>query len=243
MVLYPFVPLTFAFIIAQVLHVEVCQVAVDQPKLLFGKVHQSVSIPCHATVLSCTSGSPTLKRLWYVFKKDSHFQLDTDGQPLKYRLEDYHLSVSSLSADDNGVYYCAVTLNDTLNSPNRGMQAFGSGTTVTVKERSFTTGLLLLLLLAVLLLLYSLTILSLIVCIKTRGSTLFLQRRLRTSQIKNTSTRRVHFRAVVQELYKKKNLRSGRGTSINEASSENKFESLQCRAERESIYQNLNKTG
>ncbi|XP_026859167.1 uncharacterized protein si:ch211-139g16.8 isoform X1 [Electrophorus electricus] len=232
MVLCPFLPIICTLVIAQVLTTEECQVAVIQSEeLLFGSVNQSLSIPCHVTVSACNgliNSSPMM--VWYMFKKDSHSQLDLKSQPLKYRLETQHLSIHSLSADDNGVYYCAAILKTV--SANKEKQAFGSGTTVTVKENSFTTGHMLLVMLLVLLMLYSLTILSFIVCIKTRGSTLFLQGRLRTSQIKSTSTRRVQFGAVVQELYTKRNLRSSNKTSPSEASPENKCETHRKKEER-----------
>ncbi|MCJ8739352.1 hypothetical protein PDJAM_G00046160 [Pangasius djambal] len=123
-------------------------------------------------------------------------------------------------------------------SIDSGAQAIGTGTTLTVKENDYNAGQVLLITLVVLLSLYSLIILTLFICIKT-GRAMLLKRKQSQSQEKGDSTRRVHFRAVVQELYSKRNLRRNKKNTSTDISHENKVEEPQSHTVREDIYQNL----
>lgn len=113
------------------LSVSMCTLKVTQPQeLLHGRFNQSVYIPCHVN-MSCQH--TVLEEVqWYVFTKDSYFQLDINNPPMKYRLEGRGLHISLLSHDDGGVYYCAASYKDLANS---GAQDIGSGTTLTVKGK------------------------------------------------------------------------------------------------------------
>ncbi|KAK3552844.1 hypothetical protein QTP86_022539 [Hemibagrus guttatus] len=171
---------------------------------------------------------------WYVFRKDSYHQLDINNQPARYRLEGTGLHISLLSKHDDGVYYCAASYKGLANS---GAQDIGSGTTLTVKDNDYSTWQVLLLTLVVLLSLYSLTILTLFICMKTGRVKLF-QGRQRQSQGKGDSTR-VHFGAVVQELYSKRNLRRNKKNTSTEVAQENKVENPQPHTRTDDIYQNM----
>uniref|UniRef100_A0A671LXN8 Ig-like domain-containing protein n=1 Tax=Sinocyclocheilus anshuiensis TaxID=1608454 RepID=A0A671LXN8_9TELE len=88
-----------------------CLSNVQQPtKLIRKKEQQSVSIPCSVTMSSCPKSLPQIS--WYVFRKNSHYQLDLKSHSLRYTLEHQGLKISSLSEADSGVYYCAAALLD-----------------------------------------------------------------------------------------------------------------------------------
>ncbi|KAL7860373.1 hypothetical protein AOLI_G00167220 [Acnodon oligacanthus] len=238
MVLHLFFQITFILIFISALSVNGCQIDVRQPQeLLTGRQKESVFVQCHINMSDCSSCTPEV--LWYVFTSDSHHQLDTKSQSFKYQLDSQGLQIKSLTASDDGVYYCAVILPGQV---MKGAQAFGNGTTVTVQEHVYRPSLAVLLVLLVLLTLYSLTILTLIICTKTGQRTLSLKGRTKRSDKKSGSSTRVHFGAVVQELYSKRNLRSNKKNPAD-VSQENKCESPWTNASKEDIYQNLNKTG
>ncbi|XP_060757593.1 uncharacterized protein si:ch211-139g16.8 [Neoarius graeffei] len=235
MVLYLFF---YIFFFTPGLSVSMCTVNVAQPQEhLDGRFNQSVNITCHVNI-SCPNKKPVVQ--WYVFTTDSYLQLDIKNQPKKYKLQGTDLHITWLSQSNNGVYYCAAFDNDSKNS---GAQAIGTGTTLTVKENENDNniGNILLIILVVLLSLYSLIILALFICIKTGRATLF-NRRQTQSQSKGDSTRRVHFRVVVQELYSKRNLRRNKKNRHTEVSQENKVENPRSHTEREDVYQNLNRS-
>ncbi|KAL7850628.1 hypothetical protein SRHO_G00199770 [Serrasalmus rhombeus] len=237
MVLHLFFQITFILIFTSALSVTGCQLDVRQPQeLLTGRKKESVFVQCHTNTSACSSSTPEV--LWYVFTRDSHHQLDAKSQPLKYQLDSQGLQIKSLTTSDDGVYYCAVILPGQVKN---GAQAFGSGTTVTVTEDVYRTSLAVLLALLVLLTLYSLTILTIIICTKTGQRTLSLKGRTKRSDRKSGSSTRVHFGAVVQELYSKRNLRNNKKNSAD-VSQENKCENPWTSANKEDIYQNLNET-
>ncbi|XP_072550426.1 immunoglobulin superfamily member 6 [Salminus brasiliensis] len=240
MALYLFFQIASIAVFTSELSVSGCHVEVSQPQeLLFGDENHSLSISCHINMSTCKSHSH--KVLWYVFTSNSHRQLDTKNQPLKYQLktEENHLQINDLTTSDDGAYYCAVALNGMAKS---GEQAFGSGTTVKVKVHGRHTGRAVLLALMVLLALLGITILTYIICMKTGRHTLFIKGRFRTNDAKIDSSKRVHFGVVVQELYSKRNLRKKSASS--EVSPENKFENPRSQTDqREDIYQNLKRTG
>ncbi|KAK3520489.1 hypothetical protein QTP70_024101 [Hemibagrus guttatus] len=179
MTLYVFVYIILILIFSPGLSVSMCTLKVMQPQeLLHGRLNQSVYIQCHVN-MSCEA---VVEVQWYVFRKDSYHQLDINNQPARYRLEGTGLHISLLSKHDDGVYYCAASYKGLANS---GAQDIGSGTTLTVKDNDYSTWQVLLLTLVVLLSLYSLTILTLFICMKTGRVKLF-QGRQRQSQGKAT---------------------------------------------------------
>lgn len=233
MVLYHLFYILLIFTFTPGLSVNGCIINVTQPQeRLHGRFNQSISISCHVN-MSCPNSIPDM--LWYVFRTDSYYQLGIKNQPTKYRLEGTELHINWLSHSDDGVYYCAVSDRVAANS---GAQAIGTGTTLTVKENEYNTGQVLLFTLVALLSLYCLIILALVIFIKS-GRVKLLKGRQRQSQGKDDSTRRVHFGAVVQELYSKRNLRRIKKNTSTEVSQENKVENPQSRTEREDVYQNM----
>ncbi|XP_066499101.1 uncharacterized protein si:ch211-139g16.8 [Hoplias malabaricus] len=239
MIFYFFFQAMFILIFSSVFSVSGCHLEVIQPeKQILGTENQSVSITCQFNISSCSSSLQEV--LWYVFTHNSHHQLDPKENSGKYKLEENRLHINSLSTSDEGVYYCAVTLNGLGKD---GSQAFGNGTTVSLQGHVIQTkhvGYTVLLALMVLLTIYSLIILTLIICVKTGRSTLFRKERSRR-QIKSDLSNRAHFGVVVQELYNKRNLRSKKKKS-RYASHDIKFENPQPHAEIEDIYQNLDRT-
>ncbi|XP_056306487.1 uncharacterized protein si:ch211-139g16.8 [Danio aesculapii] len=175
-----------------------CKVDVQQSKRLIRKTEQqSVSIPCFVNT-SCLNLKPQIS--WFVFKKDSHDQINLSSQPLKFTLNQGDLTIQSLSKADCGVYYCAAAL---LGHTNEGAQAIGKGTTLKVSEQGFTTGQVLLFALLVLLSVYSLLILGILICIKTGQFKSVFKRRLGKNENKEDFSKQVLFSGVVQELYKR----------------------------------------
>lgn len=78
--------------------------------------------------MTCSSNKHDVQ--WYVFRTNSSHQLDI--KPIKYRLDGADLHINGLSQSDDGVYYCAVSDKNLVNS---GAQAIGTGTTLTVKGK------------------------------------------------------------------------------------------------------------
>ncbi|XP_043089754.1 immunoglobulin superfamily member 6 isoform X2 [Puntigrus tetrazona] len=177
-----------------------CKIDVQQPRKLIRKKEQlSVSIPCSVTMSSCSKRDPP-QISWYVFKKDSHYQLDLRSPSGRYTLGHEGLTISSLSEEDSGVYYCAAAL---LSLAQSGAQAIGQGTALKVSERGLNGAQALLLTLLVLLIVYSLLVLGIIVCIKTGRFKSVFKRRRNKSESKEVSARQVIFSGVVQELSKR----------------------------------------
>ncbi|MCI4385147.1 hypothetical protein PGIGA_G00046930 [Pangasianodon gigas] len=232
MVFHHFFYIILIFFFTPGLSVNRCIITVTQPQeRLHGRFNQTVLIYCHVN----TSCKMQKEVQWYVFKKDSSYQLDINNRPTKYTLQDADLQISWLSHSDDGVYHCAVSDRGSTDS---GAQAIGTGTTLTLKENDYNAGEVLLITLVVLLSLYSLIILTLFICIKT-GHAMLLKRRQSQSQAKGDSTRRVHFGAVLQELYGKRNLRRNKKNTSTDVSQENKVEEPQSHTVKEDIYQNL----
>ncbi|XP_062841128.1 uncharacterized protein si:ch211-139g16.8 [Trichomycterus rosablanca] len=236
MVLHRFFQLTFILIFTPGPSVSGCSVNVTQPEEhIYGRINESVSIDCLVKWLDCADNEHQV--FWYVFNSDSHHQLNTESQPHKYSVDNKMLQIKSLSHSDDGVYYCAT--EKTNHTTTFGMQAFGKGTTLMVTDNHFSTSQVLLLTLVVLLSIYSLIILSLIICIKMGRATSFIKKRTSKRQVKSDSNKSVHFGAVVQELCSKRNLHRNKKPSSNDVSQENKLKSPDG---KDDIYQNLKRT-
>ncbi|XP_052392226.1 immunoglobulin superfamily member 6 isoform X2 [Carassius gibelio] len=193
-----------------------CKVDVQQsPELIREKRDQSVSIPCSVSVSSCPNSQPHIS--WYVFRNDSHYQLDLKANSLKYTQEQHGLKISSLSEPDSGVYLCAAALLDVA---HYGAQAIGQGTTLKVSETGLNVSQALLLTLLVLLIVYSLLVLVIIICIKENPA------------------KQVLFSGVMQELAKR-NLVGGRKVQSHYKVSQDKSTALQNQHHSEDLYQNL----
>lgn len=222
---------TIAFLISST--VSGCKVDVQQPtELMREKEQQSVSIPCSVTVSSCSESQTQIS--WYVFRRDSHYQLDLQSHSLRYTLEQQDLRISSLSEADSGVYYCAAALLDVAHS---GAQAIGQGTTLKVSKKGLNVRQALLLTLLVLLIVYSLLVLVIIICIKTGKFKSVFKRRWNKSENKKDSGMQVVFSGVMQEL-SKRNLVGGKIRAHNKVS-QDKSTGVQNVYQSEDIYQNL----
>ncbi|XP_058627806.1 immunoglobulin superfamily member 6 [Onychostoma macrolepis] len=211
-----------------------CKIDVQQPtKLIRQKEQLSVSIPCSVTVSSCpTAHLPQIS--WYVFRKDSHYQLNLKSHSMKYTLENQELTISSLSEADCGVYYCAASL---LDGAQNGAQAIGQGTTLKVSGMGLNIYQGLLLTLLVLLTVYSVLVLAIIICIKTGQFESVFKRRWSKSENKEESARQVIFSGVVQELCKRNLV--GSKMQPHYKVSQNKSAGLQNAYHSEDVYQNL----
>lgn len=211
-----------------------CKVDVQQsPELIREKRDQSVSIPCSVSVSSCPNSQPHIS--WYVFRNDSHYQLDLKANSLKYTLEKHGLKISSLSEPDSGVYLCAAALLDVA---HYGAQAIGRGTTLKVSETGLNVSQALLLTLLVLLIVYSLLVLVIIICIKIGKFDLVFKRRWSKSEKKENPAKQVLFSGVMQELAKR-NLVGGRKVQSHYKVSQDKSTALQNQHHSEDLYQNL----
>ncbi|XP_051572878.1 uncharacterized protein LOC127451883 isoform X2 [Myxocyprinus asiaticus] len=224
-------------ILTSVLSVSGCKVEVQQSNnVIRRKEQQSVSIPCSLNISSCPGHRlDQLKFTWYVFRKDSHYQIDLMSQSVKYTLEDQNLKINSLSTQDCGVYYCAAALHDVAHN---GAQAIGQGTTLKVSKWGFNIHKALLLTLFVLLIVYSLLVLGILICIKTGQIKSVFKRRWRQNETKKDYPKpETIFSGVVQELCKR-NLVSDKIQAHYKVSQE-KSKGPQTQDRSEDIYQNL----
>ncbi|KAF5888969.1 immunoglobulin superfamily member 6, partial [Clarias magur] len=139
------------------LSVSQCNIKIEQPQSLYGRINQNISIPCNYS-RTCSSNNDVQ---WYVFRTNSTHQLNIEQK--KYRLDGANLHISGLSQSDEGVYHCAVSNKDSVYS---GAQAIGTGTTLTVKEDEYSAGQILLIMLVVFLSVYSVIILTAFIGIK-----------------------------------------------------------------------------
>ncbi|KAK2829359.1 hypothetical protein Q7C36_017349 [Tachysurus vachellii] len=233
MILYVFVYIILILIFSPGLSMGMCTLKVLQPQeLLRARFNQSISISCHVN-MSCPTLHQKQMVQWYVLGTDSYYEVEINNHPMKYRLQGADLHISSFSYSDEGVYYCAASYQDLANS---GAQDIGTGTTLTVKE-NYNAGKVVLLTLVVFLSLYILIILTLFIYVKTGRVTLKGRRSQR--QGKGESTRNVHFGAVVQELYSKRNLRRNKKNTSTEVTKKDKVENPRSPTGKEDIYQNL----
>ncbi|TRY84707.1 hypothetical protein DNTS_003922, partial [Danionella cerebrum] len=174
------------------------EVSVEQSMTILRKSeHQWVSIPCVVNVSSC-SLPHTIS--WFVFRTDSHQQINLVDHHEKFTLEQDSLRIESLSKADCGVYYCFGSL---LERQDEGAQAFGQGTVLKVSEGGLSIYQLLLLTLLVLLSVYSLVILTLCTCIKTGKFQSVFKKGLGKRGSKEEWAQQLRFSGVVQELYER----------------------------------------
>ncbi|XP_068606334.1 Ig heavy chain V region B1-8/186-2 isoform X2 [Brachionichthys hirsutus] len=151
---------------------------------------QSVALSCH---VSFHCSNTTWNYEWFYFKEHCHARLKPLGNPLKYRLNEASLHISSLRTNDSAIYYCAAV---SKGYPAQGLQHVGLGTTLVVRER-FTPIRIVLLLSFVLLFIYSVALVVLIV--KKHGC-----RKIHKSD-KNNSSKKKRFHHVLQEMYRREN--------------------------------------
>ncbi|XP_028841710.1 uncharacterized protein LOC114793744 [Denticeps clupeoides] len=153
--------------------VESCRL--DQPRGPDRRAKQrpgtSFSLPCDVDTSRCPQ-TVAVVTTWFVFRRNSHHQLDVDGQSTRYQLDGSSLLFRSLQPGDSGVYHCAIAAGDV---PRAGTQAVGRGTVLTVAGRPVPrvrAGLVWTLF--TLLLLYSAAVLAVLVRKKTRRGAAFL---------------------------------------------------------------------
>ncbi|XP_039599023.1 immunoglobulin superfamily member 6 [Polypterus senegalus] len=138
----------------------------------------------------------------------------------------YMLTISNVTHNDRGVYYCAVLYPAERTKLSR---AVGNGTMLAVRETAaivLPQAKLLLIILTVLLVLYSIGIIVLLVLQKV---SLKKARKLPSPQDQNSTKRTKRFQAVLQELYYRKHSGKTKMAEMDDPTSSNDPE----------IYQNM----
>ncbi|XP_029913356.1 uncharacterized protein LOC115363346 isoform X1 [Myripristis murdjan] len=196
-------------------------------EVIWRKTGQSASVPC---TLSCSAHG--MKFQWFAFKENFHHQVNLDTMPPKYSLEGASLHIMSLNTNDSGTYHCAVIFE----IKGSGTQMIGSGTTLVVKEDKQMVGDTLMWLAFALLAIYSVAVMILIILKKNGRS---INRQIATShKSQKNSTKRMQFRAVMQEFCNKRNLEKTTPNTSRQPP-QNKVESTQHSHSADDIYQNL----
>ncbi|KAL2100910.1 hypothetical protein ACEWY4_002671 [Coilia grayii] len=227
--------LTFTILFTAVFRVDSCNLLTKQTSAEIWPVeHSSVHIFCDVSVAQC-QGKEKLQFTWHVLRKSSSEPLIVDpGSPKYSVLQKGDLEVKSFHANDSGIYFCGVTVGD---QGRKGQQMIGHGTVVTVTVISHQIQQAVLWLLFVVLALYSLIVLALLI-MKMMGRDI-PSLRGNNNGSKNNSTRRRHFRAVLQELYSKRNLHSPTKTPGHRPAADSEFENPHTPTQDDDIYQNM----
>ncbi|XP_063760134.1 immunoglobulin superfamily member 6 [Eleginops maclovinus] len=190
--------------------------------------------------LKCTLHSHCLRKEfqfgWFAFKENFHLRLNLSKNFQKYSLDNASLNIKSLHTNDSGIYYCAVWSN----AKAAGAQYIALGTTLVVSEYvNPMVRHVLLWLSFVLLAIYSLALVILI--LKKCGYKISDCKRMgktdKPSEERN-STKRAHFRDVLQEMYSKRNLDRG-VKAENKKRSKAKAPSTEFNGSTDDIYQNV----
>ncbi|KAG7459373.1 hypothetical protein MATL_G00210020 [Megalops atlanticus] len=243
--------LSLSLICMAVHQANVCRATISQPSEMTAHIGvESAVLPC--TITPACSKADTHSH-WFVFRQDSHHHLNI--QLPKYSIHEGNLSIHSVQANDSGVYYCAATLTA---SNQQVAPSIGSGTRLVVRENPSTIdGQALLWSLFAIAALYSLIVLILLIYKKVSprwglhvgGIQMnFIHgfrwgmshgRKRKDSSRKPTSTRRAHFRAVVQELYGKRTLPHADRNTDHQHCDRNQFEHPHTQSPDEDVYQNV----
>lgn len=103
----------------------------SQPAEVFWrKTGQSVDLPC--TISSPCSGS-RWQYEWLACKEQRCYQLKLHENPQKYQPNGASLHITTLQANDSGIYHCAAVSGQ--QQANQGCQHVGLGTTLMVRGR------------------------------------------------------------------------------------------------------------
>lgn len=193
------------------------------------KTGQSAVIPC--TVNShCLNYNMEYK--WFVFQENSHFEVNKDQS--KYSLEGASLNIQSLNQTDSGIYHCAAVSSH--EDPAKATQYIARGTTLVVKDTfKVMVRYILLLVSCILLAIYSVAIVALII-LKKHGFNQVCRKKV--SSEKKTSTKRVQFHDVLQELYNRKSLETNKQTARRKRSHV-EAASAEITGSHDDIYQNV----
>ncbi|XP_063073068.1 uncharacterized protein LOC134463752 [Engraulis encrasicolus] len=202
---------------------------------LWPKEDSTFHIPCDVNVVQCGNKKNT-EFTWHVLRKSSSELLNTGSSPKYAVLEKGALTVRSFNANDSGVYFCGVSLGD---QGKKGQQMIGHGTRVTIAVLSHQIQQAFLWLFFAILALYSLIVLILLI-MKMMGRDISIGGKSGNgSSSGNSSTRRRHFRAVVQELYSKRNPRNSATSPAHRPALDCQFENPHTTAQDDDIYQNM----
>lgn len=107
-----------------------CQLDIHQPnRVIWQNRGQSASLPCHLNV-NCSG----FQFLWFVFKEDSHHQIDLETKPHKYSQDGARLTINSLNGNDSGIYHCAAVFPKLQPVPRA--PEIGPGTKLAVRGKS-----------------------------------------------------------------------------------------------------------
>ncbi|XP_059203148.1 immunoglobulin superfamily member 6 [Centropristis striata] len=201
----------------------------SQQNVIWRKIGTSVNLKCDVSQDCSAAG---LHYEWFTFNENSHFPLNVDSNPLKYRLEGGSLSIRSLQSNDSGIYHCAAA---SRGAPAAGSQHVGLGTTLIVKEQVRTTVRFNLLWVSfVLLAIYSVAVVTLFIkkfcCNKSAG------RRTNKTGKKN-STKKAQFRDVLHEMYNRRNM--DRGSKTGSRNHREETASNDFNSSNDDIYQNV----
>ncbi|XP_036407923.1 uncharacterized protein si:ch211-139g16.8 [Megalops cyprinoides] len=224
--------LSLSLICMAVRQADVCRATISQLSEMTAQIGaESAVLPC--TITPTCSKADTHSH-WFVFRQDSHHHLSI--QLPKYSIHEGNLSIHSVQANDSGVYYCAATLKT---SNQQVAPSIGSGTRLVVRENPSTiNGQALLWSLFAIAAVYSLIVLILLIYKKTRWG-MSHGRKRKDSSRKPTSTRRAHFRAVLQELYGKRSLPHADRNTNHQRCDKNQFEHPHTQSPDEDVYQNM----
>ncbi|KAJ0001403.1 hypothetical protein NQD34_006423 [Periophthalmus magnuspinnatus] len=210
---------TYLSIAKSTVEEEAC---LSQPQIIYMKMERSVVIPC-----TITSDCFNLEYKWFVFKENWHFELKTD-QP-KYSLNGASLNIKFLNMSDSGIYYCAG-----ISSHDPATQYIAEGTTLVVQEPvKIMVRHILLWLSCILLAIYSVAIVSLIIMKKHCCQ----QIRRKNTSTQRTLTKRVQFHDVLQELYRRRGLKTTQIATTKTL--HNEVANAESNSSHDDIYQNV----
>ncbi|XP_029998291.1 uncharacterized protein LOC115425004 [Sphaeramia orbicularis] len=204
-------------------------VCLSQPKVVWRKTEQSAVLSC--TVHSNCSDTG-LQYRWFVFRKDTHSEVH--DSPPKCVLNGPTLHINSLDVTDSGIYHCAAVSLD--REPEAGRQHIGLGTTLVVREKTKVRHILLWLSF-ILMAIYSLVILALVI-LKKYGYHRTCIKMNKTSNVK-TSSKRMQFRDVLQELYSRRNSERNKQSARRNRPQTDEAASPKFNGSIDDIYQNV----
>ncbi|XP_046873259.1 immunoglobulin superfamily member 6 isoform X6 [Hypomesus transpacificus] len=190
-----------------------CIVGINQPNEMMSQDSSDIILLCDVNINCSLFSSNSNETLWFVFNEHSLYNnpINLPAQSYKYSLAGHSLRVRSLHTNDSGVYHCAIVLQGVV---HQGAQEIGRGTKLVVRDMPVVWHTLLWFLL-VLLALYSLAVVVVIILKKSEQNFTICRGTSTKCDERNTvtKTKRAQFRAVVQELYGRKNAQNPKRSS------------------------------
>ncbi|XP_029365311.1 immunoglobulin superfamily member 6 [Echeneis naucrates] len=177
---------------------------VKQQEEVWVKTGEDASVECH---VSSECSAEVSKQEWFVFKETSHLRLNLENS-IKYSLEKKALHIQSLSANDSGIYHCAVVF---VGQPGSGRQHVGPGTYLIVTENRTTKRNIMWLSFA-LLVTYNMALLTLFL-LKKFDCNINFKKKMFHKAGKNKTSKKTKFRDVLQEMNNKGNVKRAKQTA------------------------------